>query len=112
MSFEKAGKIAVLVGGHRLARPFLDISGMVNSGGEEQGLLSMAFAPDYVTSGRFYVDYTSANGDIHVVGFRRSAGDPDRAGAGTARPVITIAATGDVPDRTSESSAACRIGSR
>ena len=88
---EKAGKIAVLLGGHRLPRPFLDVSGMVNSGGEEQGLLSMAFAPDYVTSGRFYVDYTSANGDIHVVGFRRSAGDPDRASAGTARPVITIA---------------------
>jgi glucose/arabinose dehydrogenase len=88
---EKAGKIVVVVGSHPLARSFLDITGDVNSGGEEQGLLSMAVAPDYAASGRFYVDYTSANGDIHVVGYRRSGRNPDRASAGTARPVITIA---------------------
>jgi hypothetical protein len=58
----------------------------VNSGGEKQGLLPMAFAPDYATSGRVYVDYTSANGDIHVVGDRRSGRNPGRASAGTARP--------------------------
>ena len=87
---EKTGKI-IVVDRHPLARPFLDITGAVNAGGEEQGLLSMAFAPDYATSGRFYVDYTSANGDIHVVAYRRSGRDPDRASAGTARPVITIA---------------------
>jgi glucose/arabinose dehydrogenase len=86
---EKTGKI-VVVGSHPLARPFLDITPVVNSGGEEQGLLSMAFAPDYPTSGRFYVDYTSANGDIHVVEYRRSGRNPDRASAATVRPVITI----------------------
>lgn len=88
---EKTGKIVVVVGRHPLARPFLDITGEVNSGGEEQGLLSMAFAPDYAASGRFYVDYTSANGDIHVVGYHRSGRNPDRASAGAGRPVITIA---------------------
>src|SRR5207244_1192605 len=41
----QGGKIWVLVGGRRLRRPFLDISGLIQSGGE-QGLLSMAFAPD------------------------------------------------------------------
>src|SRR5215471_3037651 len=43
---ERTGRIVVLVHGRTRARPFLDISGKVNSGGGEQGLLSMAFAPD------------------------------------------------------------------
>jgi glucose/arabinose dehydrogenase len=88
---QKPGKIAVLVNGHALARPFLDITSVVNSGGEEQGLLSMAFAPDYPKSGRFYVDYTSANGDIHVAQYRRSGHNADLAAVGSARAVITIA---------------------
>src|SRR5690242_15701719 len=50
---ERAGRIIVLVHGRRRTRPFLDISSKVNSGDTEQGLLSMAFAPDYQTSGRF-----------------------------------------------------------
>jgi glucose/arabinose dehydrogenase len=87
---QKPGKIAVVIGGHTAARPFLDITKVVNSSGEEQGLLSMAFAPDYATSGLFYVDYTSANGDIHVAQYRRSAHNPDLASASSARPVITI----------------------
>ncbi len=44
----------------------LDISGEIIAGGE-QGLLSVAFAPDYVRSGLFYVDYTNTNGDTRVV---------------------------------------------
>jgi glucose/arabinose dehydrogenase len=51
----------------------------------------MAFAPDYATSGRFYVDYTGSNGDRHIVQYRRPAGDPNRADAASARTVITIA---------------------
>jgi glucose/arabinose dehydrogenase len=44
----------------------LDISDEITVGGE-QGLLSVAFAPDYGRSGRFYVDYTNTNGDTRVV---------------------------------------------
>ena len=46
--------------------PFLDIRSIVKSGGE-QGLLSMAFDPNYATNHRFYVDYTDENGDTRVV---------------------------------------------
>ena len=50
-----------------------------NASGEEQGLLSMAFAPDYAQSGRFYVDYTGANGNLHIVQCRH-AGNSNVAG--------------------------------
>ncbi|MDQ3728767.1 MAG: PQQ-dependent sugar dehydrogenase [Actinomycetota bacterium] len=44
----------------------IDISNEITAGGE-QGLLSVAFAPDYVRSGLFYVDYTNEEGDTRVV---------------------------------------------
>jgi glucose/arabinose dehydrogenase len=47
----------------------LDISDEITAGGE-QGLLSVAFAPDYERSGLFYVDYTNTNGDTRVVEYR------------------------------------------
>jgi glucose/arabinose dehydrogenase len=83
---EQGGSIQVLRDGRRLSRPFLDISDEVLSGGE-QGLLSMAFAPDYASSGLFYVDYTDRNGDTHVTEFRRSA-NPDRAVRSSGRLVL------------------------
>src|SRR5689334_3586174 len=85
---ERAGRIMLMRNGHKLRTPFLDIRGRVSEGGE-RGLLSMAFAPDYATSGRFYVDYTDNGGDIRVVQFRRSS-NPNRALRGSARNVIRI----------------------
>ena len=87
---EKAGRIAIVSNGHKLAAPFLDISQKVGSTGEEQGLLSMAFAPDYASSGLFYVYYTDHAGDIHVDQLRRSATNPDVADPGSARSVLSI----------------------
>jgi glucose/arabinose dehydrogenase len=87
---EKAGRIAVLADGHKLAKPFLDISREVGSSGSEQGLLSLAFAPDYAGSGLFYVYYTDHAGDIHIDQLRRSAANPDVADPGSARRVLSI----------------------
>ncbi|HET8814671.1 MAG TPA: PQQ-dependent sugar dehydrogenase [Solirubrobacterales bacterium] len=84
---EQPGRIAVLRGGKRRPRPFLDIRGLVSYGGEE-GLLSAAFPPDYARSGRFYVYYTDNNGDIRVDEFRRRSAT--RAARGSRRPVIRI----------------------
>ena len=61
-----------------LGTPFLDISDLVTTGGES-GLLSMAFAPDYARSGRFYVYYTDSDGYIRIDQFRRAAGEPRTA---------------------------------
>jgi len=40
------------------SQPFLDIQGFVDDGGNEQGLLGLAFDPNYATNGHFYVNYT------------------------------------------------------
>jgi glucose/arabinose dehydrogenase len=87
---ERAGRIVVLVRGRRQARPFLDISALVNAGGGEQGLLSMAFAPNYKTSGLFYVYYTDDSNNIQIVEYRRARADPNRADAASARIVLSI----------------------
>jgi glucose/arabinose dehydrogenase len=83
---EQAGRIRVIRDGRTLRAPFLDIGPLVRAGGE-QGLLSVAFAPDYATGGRFYVDYTDRDGDTRVVEYRRVR-SPDRADAGSARQVL------------------------
>jgi hypothetical protein len=76
----------VVRGGRKLATPFLDISSQVTYGGE-QGLLSVAFPPDYQSSGRFYVYYTSGSTN-RIVEYRRASAD--RANASTARVVLTM----------------------
>ena len=56
----------------------------------ERGLLSMAFPPDYATSGLFYVFKVSSadNGQLQIIEYRVAAGDPDRAEPGSARVVL------------------------
>jgi glucose/arabinose dehydrogenase len=82
---EQEGRIRVVRGGRILRRPFLDIAGRVSAGGE-RGLLSVAFAPDYARSRRFYVYYTDNDGHTRVVEYRRAT--PDRANPGSARLVL------------------------
>jgi Glucose / Sorbosone dehydrogenase len=87
---EQGGTIQIVRDGVKLDAPFLDIDPLVMSGGE-QGLLSMAFAPDYATSRKFYVYYTGNDGNNHVAEFLRSATDLDRADPATARGVLSFA---------------------
>jgi len=68
-------------------RPWLDIRGRVGSAGVEQGLLGLAFAPDFVRSGRFYVNYTNTHGDTRVVEFRTRP-NASRVNPRTARLVL------------------------
>jgi glucose/arabinose dehydrogenase len=69
---EQAGRIKVVKDGRTLPEPFLDISSRVRSGGE-QGLLSMAFHPEYRSNGWFYVNFTDRSGDTRVERFKVSA---------------------------------------
>lgn len=82
---EQPGRVLALQGGR--PRTFLDIRGLVGYGGEE-GLLSVAFPPDYARSKRFYVYYTDKAGNIRVDEFRRRTAT--RASFGSRRPVIGI----------------------
>jgi glucose/arabinose dehydrogenase len=85
---EQAGRIEVVRGGRRLPQPFLDIRSKVTAGGE-QGLLSMAFAPDYARSGVFYVYYTERSGQEAIWQYRRA--NEDRADPASARLVLRMA---------------------
>lgn len=85
---EKRGTIRIIEGGSLLAEPFLDIRGQV-SGGSEQGLLSLAFHPDYVDNGRFFVDFTDPGGTTRVVEYHVS-GDPNRADAASATTILSV----------------------
>ena len=86
---EQTGRIRIVSDGTLLATPFLDLSSQISSGGE-RGLLGLAFHPGYATNGRFFVYYTRSDGDIQVSEFARSAGDANRAAAGSERPILRI----------------------
>jgi hypothetical protein len=92
---EQRGRIMEVRDGQKLATPFLDIASDVRSGGE-QGLLSMAFSPDYATSRKLYVYYTAPRaGDaggsvITVQELQAAAGNPDAADPASRRTVLTI----------------------
>ena len=86
---EQIGRIRILQKGNLIADPFLDISSLVVAGGE-QGLLGLAFHPDFTDNGRFYVDYTDRNGDTVVAEYTVHPANPDRADPSSARPLLRI----------------------
>jgi glucose/arabinose dehydrogenase len=75
---QQDGLVRLLRDGVLQERPFLDLRAVVHADGEK-GLLSIAFAPDYTSSGLLYAYYNDLNGDVRVVEYHRSADDPDSA---------------------------------
>lgn len=74
---KETGRIVILdlTTNQRLATPFLDIPQAELSTNGEQGLLGLAFHPDYATNGRFFVNVTNADGDIEVWAYQRASAD-------------------------------------
>lgn len=89
---EKGGRIRIIQGGAVLPQPFLDISDKV-AARAEQGLLGLAFFPDYPASGRFVIHYTDLQGDTRVSVVRVS-GDPNRADEGSETTILSVAQPG------------------
>ena len=87
---EQTGAIRLIRDGLVQPEPFLDLTGMVSTDNLERGVLSMAFAPDYATSRRFYVAYTDPNGDVTIDEFHRSADNPDRADPASRRNLLSV----------------------
>ena len=86
---EQAGRIRIVRNGTLDDLPWLDITERVGSEGNEQGLLGLAFHPNFRANGFFFVNYTDRNGDTVVARF--SAGEnPDRADAGSEMVVLTL----------------------
>jgi hypothetical protein len=71
---------------------FMDISSRVNSTGNERGLLGLAFAPDFATSGRFYVNYTAASpsGSTVISRFSVSSSNPNAGDPNSEEILMTI----------------------
>lgn len=70
---EKAGTIRIWNGTSLLADPFLNITPIVRSTGSEQGLLSLAFHPNYAANGYFFVWYTNTLGYVTLARYSRSS---------------------------------------
>jgi glucose/arabinose dehydrogenase len=86
---EKNGTIAILRDGKRAAKPFLDIGDLIISSGSEQGLLGLAFHPDYARNGRFFVYYTASNGDDTLARYQVS-NDPEVADPASAQVLFAV----------------------
>lgn len=78
----RAGEIFIHQNGALVTDPFLDVSSKIRTGGgegSEEGLLGLAFHPDYATNGRFFIHYSaSGNGASTIEEYVRSA-DPLKA---------------------------------
>ncbi len=85
---EKGGRIRIIENGAVRSTPFLDVSSRVSTG-SEQGLLGLAFDPDYATNGRFVVNYTDLAGDTRISAFRVS-GDPNLADAAGEQVIVAV----------------------
>jgi len=86
---EQSGQIRIVQHGQLLPAAFLDIHTRLVSGGE-QGLLSVAFHPNYATNGYLYVNYTDLNGDTRVERYTVSAADSNLADTATHKLIIFI----------------------
>ncbi len=89
---EQTGRIWIVQDGARVPEPFLDLSNVVTDVGQgysEQGLLGLAFHPDYADNGRFFVNYTDRRGNTAIAEYRVSADDPDRADPGSGQILLT-----------------------
>ena len=86
---EQGGRIRLLLDGELLETPFLDISPLVRAEAQ-QGLLSVAFHPIYVSNGLFYVIYTDIDGNTVIARFAVSPDDPNVADLTSGMPLLRI----------------------
>lgn len=91
---EQAGIIRVFANDPEVANTevFLDIRDRVRSNGSEEGLLGLAFHPDYASNGFFYVNYTASNPRRTVVSrFEVEAANPDQADPASEQVILEVA---------------------
>jgi glucose/arabinose dehydrogenase len=87
---ERSGRILVVKQGVKVGTPFLDVSTLLpTSPGGEQGLLGLAFHPNYAANGRFFVTYTDARGTLVVAEYHANPSS-DVADASQVKKIISI----------------------
>jgi glucose/arabinose dehydrogenase len=73
-----------------LATAFLNIGSLISTTGGEEGLLGLAFDPQYVANRQFYVYYTNLAGNIVIARYLRNAANPNLADASSAITLLTV----------------------
>ncbi|GJM09799.1 MAG: glucose dehydrogenase [Lysobacteraceae bacterium] len=86
---EKDGRVLIFDSGIVLPTPFLDVSALT-TGGFEQGLLGLAFHPDYANNGYVFINYTNADQKSVLARYTRSAGDPNQVDPTSGVILITV----------------------
>ncbi len=87
---EQAGLVRIIRDRQLLEEPFLDIRDRVGSSQLEQGLLSIAFHPDYQQNGRFFAYYTDRAGTTHISSFLVSSDNVNQADAGSEVVLLSV----------------------
>lgn len=93
---DRLGTITILDRDGKNPRLFLDLRGVVDTSFVERGLLGLAFAPDFASSHRFYVDFNRKDpdklkqGDLIIAELQVSAANPDAADLSSRRDVMLI----------------------
>lgn len=86
---EQAGKIQIIPIGGGAITTYLDITAKVNGGGE-QGLLGLAFHPNYPDSPYVYVNYTELGGDTRIARYSTTSGDPNTADGSSEKIILEV----------------------
>ena len=92
---QRGGKILIWNGTTLNATPFLNVSSIIKTSGGEQGLLGLAFDPNYASNGYFYISYTNQSGignDV-LARYKVSSGNANVADAGSAQILLTVTDT-------------------
>ncbi|MCI0426266.1 MAG: PQQ-dependent sugar dehydrogenase [Actinobacteria bacterium] len=96
---QRVGVIRILDESRQLLDPaFLDLTDRVLAGGIEQGLLGLAFHPDYADNRRFFVYYTDKEGNRQLSEFTATATDPSRADPASERVLFEFEQPPDATD--------------
>ncbi|WP_376692831.1 PQQ-dependent sugar dehydrogenase [Wenzhouxiangella sp. EGI_FJ10409] len=90
----QGGLVEIIDDGQVLPDEFLDVTSLT-SGGGEQGLLGLAFHPEFESNGLLYVNFTSngtlaPSGDTVIAEYQVSAGDPDQVDPNSRRVLMTV----------------------
>jgi glucose/arabinose dehydrogenase len=86
---EQRGNIRILQNGELLSTPFLDLRSQVGVSSNEQGLLGLAFHPNYEQNGTFFINYTDLNGNT-VISRLQVSSDPNTADPNSERPILRV----------------------
>jgi glucose/arabinose dehydrogenase len=87
---EQTGRIRIFKSNALLSTPYLNLSASISTG-FEQGLLGLAFHPDYDTNGKFYVNLTQKDGTTAINEYRANPPSANTVDWHTGRRIMTIA---------------------